>query len=76
MVRCSCENIQNFLNSLMDEILYFVHTRNYKQETIYYIQEIKTIFGKLFALIYNGFSHFYGKKQIRRSSNDSRANNK
>ena len=28
---------------LMDEILYFVYTRNCKQETTYYIQETKTI---------------------------------
>ena len=37
--------------SLMDESLYFSHTRNYKQETIYYIQDIKTILKKLFTLI-------------------------
>ena len=46
----------------MDESLYFVHTRNYKQDTLYYIQENKTIFEKLFTLIYNGFNNFYGKK--------------
>ena len=52
----------------MDKSLYFAHTRNCKQETIYYIQETKTIFEKFFTLIlkrteiYNGFSHFYGKK--------------
>ena len=33
----------------MDESLYFVHTRNCEQETIYYIQEIKTIFEKFFT---------------------------
>ena len=52
----------------MDESFYFVYTRICKQETIYYIQETKTIFEKFFTLIlkrteiYNGFSHFYGKK--------------
>ena len=35
----------------MDESLYFAYTRNYKQETIYYIQDIKTIFKKLFTSI-------------------------
>ena len=30
----------------MDESLYFAHTRNHKQEAIYYIQEIETIFEK------------------------------
>ena len=35
----------------MDKSLYFVHTRNSKQETIYYIQETKTIFEKFFTLI-------------------------
>ena len=35
----------------MDETLYFVHRRNCKQETIYYIQETKTIFEKFFGLI-------------------------
>ena len=49
--RRSCENVQNILISLMDESLYFAHTRNYMQETIYYIQDIKTIFKKLFILI-------------------------
>ena len=37
--QCNFENMQNMLISLMNESLYFVHTRNYKQETIYYIQE-------------------------------------
>ena len=35
----------------MDESLYFVHTRNCKQKTMYYIQETKTIFEKFFKLI-------------------------
>ena len=35
----------------MDESLYFVHTRNCEQETIYYIQETKTIFEKFFTLM-------------------------
>ena len=35
----------------MDESLYFAHTRNYKEETIYYIKDIKTIFKKLFTFI-------------------------
>ena len=82
--RCSRENMQNILISLMDENLYFVHTRNYKQETIYCTQETKTIFEKFFPLINNRFSHFYEKKtnylrekkQIRLTSNVSRANNK
>ena len=60
--RCSRENMQNILISLMDESLCFVHARNSEQETIYYTQETKTIFEKFFILIYNGFSHFYGKK--------------
>ena len=38
-------------NGLMDESLYFVLTRNCKQETIYYIQETKAIFEKFFTLI-------------------------
>ena len=57
----------------MDESLHFVHTRNYKQETIYYIQETKTILEKFFVIIYNGFSHFYGEKT---NSNVLRAKNK
>ena len=61
---CSREYTQNILISLMDESLNFVHTRNYKQETIYFTQETKIIFGKFFTLNYNGFSHFYGKRQI------------
>ena len=35
----------------MDERLYFAHTRNYKEETIHYMQDIKTIFKKLFTFI-------------------------
>ena len=35
----------------MDEILYFVYTRNCEQETIYYMQETKTTFEKFFTLI-------------------------
>ena len=60
------EDIQYILNSLMDESLYFAHTRNHKKEIIYYIQETKTIFQKFFALIYNGFSHFCGKKKLNK----------
>ena len=37
--------------SLMDKRLCFVHTRNCKQETIYNIQQTKTIFEKFFTLI-------------------------
>ena len=45
----------------MDESLYILHTRNYKQETMYYIQETKTISEKFVhsylreTEIYNGF---------------------
>ena len=47
----------------MDESLYFVHTRNYKQKTIYFIEETKTIFEtERRNRNLNGFSHFYGKK--------------
>ena len=46
----------------MDESLCFVRARNSEQEAIYYTQETKTIFEKFFIVIYNGFSHFYGKK--------------
>ena len=77
--RCSCENIQNILISLMDESLYFAHTRNYKQEAIYYTQGIKTIFKKFFTLIeiYNGFWSFLReKRQIKLTSNVPRVNNK
>ena len=35
----------------MDESLYFVHTKKCEQETIYYIQETKTIVEKFFTLI-------------------------
>ena len=35
----------------MDESLYFVYTGNCKEETVYYIQETKTIFEKFFTLI-------------------------
>ena len=50
--QCSCENIQNHLAiSLVDESLYFVHSRNCKQGTMYYIQETKTVFEKFFTLI-------------------------
>ena len=53
----------------MDESLYFAHTRNYKQETIYYIQDIKTIFKKFFTLILkkNKFIMVFG--QIKLTSN-------
>ena len=61
LFRCSRENIQNILISLMDESLCFVRARNSEQEAIYYTQETKTIFEKFFIVIYNGFSHFYGK---------------
>ena len=54
LFRCSCENIQNILISLMDESLYFVNTRNYNQETMYCIQETKTIFERLFSLVLKG----------------------
>ena len=37
--------------SQVDKSLYFVHTRNCKQETISYMQETKTIFEKFFTLI-------------------------
>ena len=37
---------------LMDESLYFVHRRNCKQETLYYIQETKAIFEKFFIHSY------------------------
>ena len=66
LINGSFENIQNILNSLMDESLYFAHTRNHKKEIIYYKQETKTIFQKFFALIYNGFSHFCGKKKLNK----------
>ena len=66
LINGNFENIQNILNSLMDESLYFAHTRNHKKEIIYYIQETKTIFQKFFALIYNGFSHFCGKKKLNK----------
>ena len=35
----------------MDENLYFIHKRNCNQETMYYMQETKTIFEKFFTLI-------------------------
>ena len=35
----------------MDKNFYFVHKRNCKQETLYYIQETKTTFEKFFTLI-------------------------
>ena len=63
LINGSFENIQNILNSLMDESLYFAHTRNHKKGVICYIQETKTIFQKFLALFYNGFSHFCGKKK-------------
>ena len=44
LINGSFENIQN---SLMDEILYFAHTRNHKKEIIRYIQETKFIFQKV-----------------------------
>ena len=70
--------------SLMDESLYFSHTRNYKQETIYYIQDIKTILKKLFTLILKknrNVQWFLAistriKRQIKLTSNVPRANNK
>ena len=68
--------------SLMDESLYFEHTRNCKQETIYYIQQTKTLFEKFFTLILRRNRNIMvlvistGKRQIRLSSNVSRANNK
>ena len=37
--------------SLIDESLYFTDIRNSKKQTICYIQETKTIFGKFFTLI-------------------------
>ena len=70
------------LISLMDESLYFEHTRNCKQETIYYIQQTKTLFEKFFTLILRRNRNIMvlvistGKRQIRLSSNVSRANNK
>ena len=66
----------------MDESLYFEHTRNCKQETIYYIQQTKTLFEKFFTLILRRNRNIMvlvistGKRQIRLSSNVSRANNK
>ena len=74
----------------MDESFYFVHTRNRKQETLYYIEETKTIFEKLFTLILKRNRYLYWfqsflreknklattKRQIRLSSNVSTANNK
>ena len=50
----------------MDESLYLVHTRNCKQETIYYMQETKTIFGKFFTLILKrNINLATGKRKIR-----------
>ena len=50
----------------MDESLYFVYTRNCKQETIYYMQETKTIFGKFFTLILKrNINLATGKRKIR-----------
>ena len=50
----------------MDESLYLVHTRNCKQENIYYIQETKTIFGKFFTLILKrNINLATGKRKIR-----------
>ena len=50
----------------MDESLYFVHTRNCKQETIYYMQETKAIFGKFFTLILKrNINLATGKRKIR-----------
>ena len=45
------KNAENAVISLMDESLYFVHTRNCKHKIIYYIEETKTIFEKFFTLI-------------------------
>ena len=50
----------------MDESLYFVYTRNCKQETIYYMQETKTIFGRFFTLILKrNINLATGKRKIR-----------
>ena len=50
----------------MDESLYFVYTRNCKQETIYYMQETKTIFGRFFTLILKrNINIATGKRKIR-----------
>ena len=50
----------------MDESLYLLHTRNCKQETIYYMQETKTIFGKFFTLILKrNINLATGKRKIR-----------
>ena len=50
----------------MDESLYLVHTRNCKQETIYYMQETKTIFGRFFTLILKrNINLATGKRKIR-----------
>ena len=37
LFRCSCENTEHAVISVMNESLYLVHTRNCKQETMYYI---------------------------------------
>ena len=67
----------------MGESLYFAHTRKCKEETIYYIQETKTIFEKVLCTHTKEKQKFImvlvisaGKRQIRLSSNVSRANNK
>ena len=50
----------------MDKSLYLVHTRNCKQETIYYMQETKTIFGRFFTLILKrNINLATGKRKIR-----------
>ena len=74
----------------MDEGLCIVHTRNRMPETVYHIQETKTIFKTFFTLILKRnryvqwFSSFLrekdklatGKRQIRLSSDVSNANTK
>ena len=42
--------MQDIPISLIDES-YFLHTTNYKQETIYYVQETKIISEKFFTLM-------------------------
>ena len=50
----------------MDESLYLVHTRNCKQETIYYMKKTKTIFGRFFTLILKrNINLATGKRKIR-----------
>ena len=51
LINGSFENIQNILNSLMDESLYFAHTRNHKKEIIRYIQETKFTFQKVLCTL-------------------------